>query len=245
MNPDHETQPNPVELFMKSWRVYQEIIENNYMFHKEITQTVSTELSYLKPEQSVRILDLGSGDASMALPLLTAARIKNYIGCDLSQPALDLASHKLVASNIPHKLVCDDMLQVAAEQSEGSFDLVISSYAMHHLNAQQKQNMIQEVSRVLAADGCFLLIDVFRETTEDRPAYIRHYMETLRRTWANLSTASQELVVDHATNYDFPEHTDFYSALCLKHGLGSGKRLAKHTWHEAWLFTTSPKNQSV
>ena len=245
MHPDHEAQRSPVEIFMKSWRVYQEIIVNNYMFHREITEAASTELTHLKPGQSLRILDLGAGDASMTLPLLPAERIASYIGCDLSQPALDLASHKLVTSDIPHQLVCDDMLKVAAEQSVDSFDLVISSYAMHHLNAQQKQQMIQEISRILAADGCFLLIDVFREMSEDRAAYMRHYMETLRRTWANLSPASQELVVDHATNYDFPEQTDFYSALCLKHGLGSGKQLAKHTWHEAWLFTTSPKNQSA
>lgn len=226
-----------IEIFLKSWRVYQDIIEHNYMFHREITQAVADKLLQFKPCKTLQILDLGCGDASMALPLLSPEHIAFYLGCDLSQPALDIAHQKLSASHIPHKLICDDMLQVAAEQRNDSIDLVISSYAIHHLNASQKQQMIQDISRIMSPGGCLILIDIFREPAEDRAAYMRHYMGALRENWTRLSTEGQDLVVDHATNYDFPEQSAFYETLCQKQGIGAGKRLAKHTWHEAWCYT--------
>jgi len=89
---------------------------------------------------------------------------------------------------------------------------------------------------VLKPGGQFVLIDIFREPTEDRAAYMRDYMDVLRKTWSNLSPEGQDLVVNHATEYDYPEQTAFYQLLCEKLGLGSGQRLAKHTWHEAWVF---------
>lgn len=239
MQVNPESNLDPVEIFLKSWRLYQEIIEHNYMFHQEITQAVSDELSYFKAGSTLRILDLGCGDASMALPLIPPDRIHEYAGCDLSQPALDIARQKLNANHTPHQLICDDMLRVAAEQPDNSFDLIISSYAIHHLNATQKEQIVRGIARMLTPDGCFVLIDIFREPAEDRAAYIRNYMDRLRENWTKLSPESQALVIDHATNYDFPEHPNFYASICQKHGLSSGKQLVKHTWHEAWLYTNT------
>lgn len=231
-----ETQPSPVEIFMTSWRVYQEIIEHNYMFHQEITSAVAQQLVRFKPDTSLKILDLGCGDASMAIPLIPPERILHYLGCDLSQPALNIATKKLLNAGVPHKLICDDMLKAASKQPDHSIDLVISSYAIHHLGPSQKQTMIQEISRLLSDDGCFVLIDIFREPNEDRATYLHHYMSDLHLTWTQLSSASQKLVVDHATAYDFPETSEFYQAICQKQGIDLGYRLAKHTWHEAWAF---------
>lgn len=82
---------------------------------------------------------------------------------------------------------------------------------------------------MLTANGCFVLIDIFREPTEGRPTYMHNYMVHLRSSWNMLSSEAQDLVVNHATNYDFPETTHFYETLCQQLGLNSGKRLSKHT----------------
>ena len=237
MQSNPESQRNPIEIFLKSWRIYHEIIEWNYMFHREITQAVAQELQDFKLGNRLRIFDLGCGDASMALPLIEPDRIYEYVGCDLSQPALDVAHQQLDARHISHQLICDDMTRVAAEQPDNSFDLIISSYAIHHLNASLKEQIVKDIARVLSPGGCFVLIDIFREPTEDRAAYMRNYMGRLRQTWARLSPESQNMVIDHATNYDFPETTHFFETLCQKINLSAGKPLAKHTWHEAWCFS--------
>ena len=235
--PIESVDRSAVDVFLKSWQVYQDIIQHNYMFHQEISRTVRDALERFKPGQSLSVLDLGCGDGSMKLPLLPANRIATYTGCDLSKPALDLAQGQLERLNIQSTLVCDDMLKVVAEQPEQSVDLVFSSYAIHHLNANNKQRLVEHTSRALTPGGQFVLIDIFRDPTEDRAAYMRHYMDVLRKTWLKLSPQAQALVVNHATEYDFPEQPAFYQTLGYKLGLDSGQRLAKHTWHEAWLFT--------
>lgn len=143
------TQPpqiaSPVAIFMKSWQIYQEIIKHNYMFHRELSEATQTALQAIQTGQTLRILDLGCGDASMALPFLSSNQIAMYTGCDLSQPALDIAKSELDTSGIPHRLLCDDMVRVAIEQADGSMDLVFSSYALHHLNAIDKERTLREV----------------------------------------------------------------------------------------------------
>lgn len=227
---------NAVEVFLKSWQVYQTIIKHNYMFHHEISSACREALKQIRPGQRLRILDLGCGDASMALPLMTAERVACYVGCDLSQPALSIARTELDEMQVPHRLLCDDMTRVVAEQTDSSFDVVLSSFALHHLNASQKQQTVNEIHRVLQPGGAFLLIDVFRDPDEDRAAYMRNYLGYLKQHWTQLSPEAQQLIVNHATEYDFPEHPDFYQAACLKAGFGHATLLAKHTWHQAWLF---------
>lgn len=43
----------------------------------------------------------------------------------------------------------------------GSVDILLSSFAVHHLSLSEKAELVQEVGRVLRPGGCFLLIDVF------------------------------------------------------------------------------------
>lgn len=245
MQVNPESNLDPVEIFLESWRLYQEIIEHNYMFHREITHAVANELEDFKPGKNLRILDLGCGDASMALPLIQPDRIHEYVGCDLSQPALDIASQKLNANHIPYQLICEDMVRVASEQADNSIDLIISSYAIHHLNEPQKQQIVRDIARMLCPGGGFVLIDIFREPNEDRAAYMRNYMGRLRQTWTRLSPESQSMVIDHATNYDFPETTHFFEMLCQKQHLSTGKQLAKKTWHEAWHFSKQNASTNI
>jgi ubiquinone/menaquinone biosynthesis C-methylase UbiE len=231
--PDHSA----VEVFLKSWEVYQDIIRHNYMFHHEIAAAVRSELAESQSQQGLRVLDLGCGDGSMTLSLLPPARILSYLGSDLSKPALDLAHKHANQLGINAKFVCDDMIKVVEEIPANSIDLVFSSYAIHHLNAQKKQQILEGVANLLTVNGQFVLIDIFREPSEDRAAYIRNYMSHLRQTWKNLSAEAQALVINHASEFDFPEHPDFYQVECERQRLPNSKRLAKHTWHEAWIFT--------
>lgn len=228
---------SPVEIFLKSWQVYQEIIQHNYMFHREISASARTAFEKFSQGKTLNMLDIGCGDSSMALPLLATDKIKCYKGCDLSQPALTIATKQLSTLDISFELQCDNMLHFMSEQAEASTDLLLASYSIHHLDTKEKQQLIFEAARVLSPGGHFLLIDIFREAHEDHADYIENYVDRLRNTWTNLSSTSQDLVIDHATQYDFPECPAFYTNLFEKNGFDTGERLAKCTWHEAWLFT--------
>lgn len=226
----------PVQIFLKSWTVYQDIIKHNYMFHREISHAVHKALQESNFNRSLSILDLGCGDASMILPMLNPSDVKNYVGCDLSQSALDIAHDALEKIGIRHQLICDDMQSFAAEQQDSSYDLVFSSYALHHLNTLHKEKIVKEIARILVPGGRFVLVDVFREPAEDRAQYMHHYMSKLKDTWVNLDTEAKNLVINHATEFDFPELTDFYRAKCQNVGLANDRLLAKYTWHSALIF---------
>lgn len=228
---------NPVEVFLKSWMVYQKIIKNNYMFHHEISETLQSVISESTQNKRLKIVDLGCGDSSMAIPLLSSKTIASYTGCDLSQPALDIAHGQLFSLHINHKLICEDMTCVIAGLPDASVDVVFSSYAIHHLNTAHKHQIIKEISRVLTVEGRFILIDIFRDPNESRADYMTNYLDTLKSTWTELSEDEKNLVINHAKQYDFPEYADFYAACCQMHGLASVQRAAKFTWHEAWIFT--------
>lgn len=227
---------NPVEVFVKSWRVYREIIDNNYMFHREISEAVKLALTESMTKPMVSIIDLGCGDASMILPLLNRDQVGQYVGFDLSPSALDMAGEALSAMGIKHHLCCNDMLEGIRTLPDESQDLVFSSYALHHLSVDQKEAIIREIARVLLPGGHFVLIDIFREPDESRTDYLTHYMDRLRSDWLSLAKASAELVIDHATRFDFPENTEFYVVRLRDEGFKSCRRLAKQTWHEAWIF---------
>jgi len=138
-----------VELFLKTWRLYQEIIKHNYMFHEEISSAAQKMLHNIASHKPLRVIDLGCGDASMALPLLSKSFTASYTGCDLSQPALVIAKEHLSARDIPHRLCCEDMRRFASTESDSDADLVIASYAIHHLNTIDKEHLIREISRLL------------------------------------------------------------------------------------------------
>lgn len=233
---NHNDEQSAVAVFLKSWGVYQDVIHHNYMFHREIANAVRIELTGRLTGKPLKLLDLGCGDGSMTLNLVPKSNILSYLGCDLSSPALDIARKEAAHLGINAKFLCDDMLNVVQELDSESIDLVLSSYAIHHLNAQKKQQLLQEISRVLTPKGQFVLIDIFREASEDRAAYIRNYMAQLRETWVNLSSDAQELIINHASEFDFPEHASFYQLECERQSLPKNKQLAKHTWHEAWVF---------
>lgn len=209
------------------------------MFHRDISEAVQHVFHESIPGSSLRILDLGCGDASMVLPILSSQGISSYIGCDLSQPALDIARKQLETLSIKHRLVCEDMCSVISDLPDASVDMVFSSYAAHHLHTTQKQHLIAEISRVLTSAGSFILIDIFREPNETRADYMTNYMTKLNAHWIGLSAEEKKLVIDHATEFDFPEQADFYQNLCHKYGLPTEQRVAKHTWHEAWIFSKS------
>jgi SAM-dependent methyltransferase len=63
------------------------------------------------------------------------------------------------------ELVESEMLQYC-ESCTQQYDVVMSSYAVHHLSVPNKQRLLAAVARLLKPGGCFLLVDVFRAEGE-------------------------------------------------------------------------------
>ncbi|MDT9340861.1 hypothetical protein VV11_016065 [Trichodesmium erythraeum 21-75] len=71
------------EMFAKNWHIFQKIIKNNHMRHKEMYNVLHQFiLNYL--DKLFSFLDLGCGDLSTIIPCLIDSDIYSYTGVDLS-----------------------------------------------------------------------------------------------------------------------------------------------------------------
>jgi len=225
---------DPIHIFRKTWGTYQKVISNNLMFHREFTSAVR-DMFATRPGL-LNVIDLGCGDAAHIGEMLDPGQVAEYCGCDLSPYALDVARINLEPFGISAKLLCREMIAIMREAQENHFDLVYSSFALHHLPIEGKQEFFRECRRILRQKGCVILVDVMREEGTARPEYLDGYTGAVATEWMALTPYEREQVQEHIRNCDFPETPTVLQSLAKNAGLNSCRRLEKRTWHEAWCF---------
>ncbi len=102
-----------------------------------------------------RILELGTGTGETARRLLEANPEATLVGVDESEAMLAAATGRLPGSRV--------RLQVGRLQEplpDGSFDLVASALAVHHLDPEAKRSLFERVRAALAPGGRFVLADL-------------------------------------------------------------------------------------
>jgi SAM-dependent methyltransferase len=174
-----------IPIFRDTWSLYDQILGRNYMFHDEIFRDVTAVLASRYPQGTYRILDLGCGNARHLSASLGPCAPALYAGYDLSSAALCQAREHLAPLSCPVDLRQADF-QDAFRRDDGCFEVVFSSFALHHLASQDKQRFLTEARNRLASGGCLLLADTSREPGEDRPAYLRNSCEWIRSDWRAL-----------------------------------------------------------
>ncbi len=226
---------DPITIFRKTWGTYQKVISHNLMFHREITAAVAQLIA--TRTGPLRLLDLGCGDASHISKILKPGQLAEYCGCDLSPYALDDVGSMLAPfGGIPVNLLCKDMLAVLRESPANHFDIIYSSYALHHLATEEKQVFFDECRRALRDNGCVILVDVMRDEGQARQEYLYRYNRTVRMQWDALSLDERNQVQEHIRSCDFPETPSLLQTLALSAGFTKCRRLEKQIWHEAWCF---------
>lgn len=206
-------------LFVDSWSVYQKIITSNYMFHREIHVEVERLLDSFQPS-SFAFLDLGCGDASMIAPLLKSHGTGSYTGVDLSDTALAQASSNLASLSCPITLKNTDMLRFLQEDTE-SYDVIFSSYALHHLNSHDKRTFLKACHRRLNSTGSLIMIDITRDEHQDLPEFLDTYCRIIELEWSDLSPEEANHVTNHVRENDLPEQTGDLRAMALNAGFRS------------------------
>jgi SAM-dependent methyltransferase len=111
-------------------------------------------LSEQVPRDARRILDLGTGDGRL-LALLQADRPDMLgVGLDFSELMLAAAGRRF-AGNERVELVEHDLAQALPLPVLGSFDVVVSSMAIHHLEHERKRSLYGEIFELLEPGGVF------------------------------------------------------------------------------------------
>lgn len=125
----------------------------------------------LLPERVTRILDLGTGDGRL-LALAKAARPGAAgVAVDFSATMLAAARERF-AGDASVTLVEHDLSRPLPDL--GTFDAVISSFAVHHLDDDRKRALYEETFALLAPGGVFCNLEhVSSPTPELKSAFFR------------------------------------------------------------------------
>jgi SAM-dependent methyltransferase len=111
----------------------------------------------LLPERVARVLDLGTGDGN-ALALVLAARPEaEGVGLDFQDVMLQRARERF-ADDIRVTLRAHD-LDAPLPDDLGTFDLVVSSFAIHHLVHARQRALYGEVFDRLRPGGRFVNVE--------------------------------------------------------------------------------------
>lgn len=216
------------------WDTYKKVVDSDFMFHRALSEEVERALREHFGARAFSMLDLGCGDASVLAPILMRVPPARYKGVDLSDRALELARANLQALPCPVELAHGDMLSALADGAR--YDLVHSSFVLHHLATADKAEFLRRAAHALAPDGVLLLVDTLREEDETREEYLRRYLGWIEKDWAGITLTERAAIFEHISTSDWPEPLSVLDAQARAAGL---KRLpgdGKHLWHRLMRF---------
>ena len=134
-------------------------------------------LREMLPPEPRSVLDLGCGDGRLTSLVLEARpTVAQVIAVDRSPPMLDRARRRFGA---------DDRVEVRAWDladdltSLGEFDLIVSGFAIHHLEDDRKQALFVEVARQLGPGGVFANLEIVASST---PVLHAEFLAAIGRT---------------------------------------------------------------
>jgi SAM-dependent methyltransferase len=104
-----------------------------------------------------RVLDLGCGDGVLLAAVLTAFPDAGGVGLDFSEPMLTRAADRLGGFGRRVELADGDLGAPGWQQGlSGSFDSIISGFAIHHLSDERKRALYAEIYARLEPGGVFV-----------------------------------------------------------------------------------------
>lgn len=131
---------------LKIYKNYELILQSVYDLVEELDR------------KNPKILEIGVGTGNLASKFLNS----NYeiIGIDQSREMLSVAKEKYPSL----KVRLGEFLKILYDNK--SFDVIISTYAFHHLNEDEKCIAIEEMIRVLKDDGVIIIGDLMFESKD-------------------------------------------------------------------------------
>jgi tRNA (cmo5U34)-methyltransferase len=143
----------------------------------EARQAGERMLVDLLPGAPARVLDLACGDGRLAaLVLEQRPSVTAVVATDISPPMLDLARARF-AGDARVQVLERDLAEPIADL--GPFDLVVSGFAVHHLDDDGKQALFGRIAEQLAPGGAFLNLEVVASATPERHA---DFLQAIGRT---------------------------------------------------------------
>jgi len=211
-----------VDLFDRHWATYRSIVDHDYMEHRAATAVAAHLLrervgAHETGAPPPRTVDLGCGDLALLGPTLRHLPLSSYEGIDIAANVLPLAERSLEGAPYPRRFVVGDLLAWAEgkvpDDDGRPADLLLSSFAVHHLHDDEKEQFFRAARRRSTRGAPFLWNDLFREPAESLASYVARYSRRVRETWTALDPEEREQVVEHLSTLDHPADREAITGL--------------------------------
>src|SRR4051812_37750644 len=147
----------------------------------------------LVPRTARRILDLGAGDGRLLALLKIDRPDAHGVATDLSPTMLDAARARFTDDPTVEVVEHDLDAPLGALGGEGSFDAVVSCFAIHHCTDARKRALYAEVFTLLAPGGVFYNLEHVASPT---PELHEAFFAALGMTLADEDRSNQLLDVE-------------------------------------------------
>lgn len=129
---------------------------------------VALELLPFHRTQALRSLDLGVGTGAFSQQFMERYVNSEMVAVDGASSMLELAKSRLREFSHRVEWVVSDFRAIPTRFLEpDTFDVVISSYALHHLNAREKLAVLKSVVRAIRPGGWILNADLVMADAPD------------------------------------------------------------------------------
>ncbi len=231
------SDPSTLELFQRNWTLYRKMVDNNFLFHREVYARLRV---FLLEEvgRPFRFVDIACGDAGGSAGALRGTQVRAYRGIDFSRHALALAAGALEGLGCPVALEEADYIDIMGLQP-GSADVVWMGLSLHHLRAPEKASFMRNVRRDLSDGGCFVTYENTSPDGEDRENWLCRW-ELQRSFWTAYSDEEFDAMFDHVRAADYPETESGWRAIGRDSGFANVRELyaAPTDMFRMYCFTT-------
>lgn len=122
-----------------------------------------------------RVLDLGTGTGT-GNTILHLPSDTEVTGVDVSGNMLQIAESKLRDRNV--RLVQDDVLHYVTEQDLDTYDVIVSTYTLHHLTPQEREQLFATIRRKVGPATPVIVGDLMYQDAADKARIIGTYGES-------------------------------------------------------------------
>lgn len=164
-----------MESIEKTKESFEESFRLSSFYNKQTTDDkhLSAIMDFVKVEDGMRILDVGTGLGYLAFPFAKLYKRSEIIGLDIVKKTLEQNSRKAQSEEINNlHFVSYEGIKFPFE--DNSFDIVITRYALHHFPTII--DTFKEISRVLKKNGILFLSDP-TPNEDDTECFVDEFMK--------------------------------------------------------------------
>ena len=134
------------------------------VFYDEIADCIP------KNRTNIKLLDLGCGTGLELERIFRIYPFAEVTGVDLSGKMLDILKAKYKDKMSQIKLICQSYFDV--DYGNGVYDVVLSTYSLHHFSRELKLSLYRKIYRSLKEDGIYIEGDYTAKTTDEENRFI-------------------------------------------------------------------------